>query len=76
VYNEKRAPNSATEATMVAASRKGDGADATDTAQETSNRSAVASEMRRRSRGRVFFILITNSFFGTVLFKSVLVNTC
>lgn len=76
MYSEKRAPNSATEATMVAASRNGDGAVDIDIAEEISNRSAIASSMRRRSRGMVLFILVTNSFFGAVLFKSVLVNTC
>ncbi len=73
-YSEKRAPNSATEATMVAASRYGDGADDIDIDDEISNRSAVASSIRRRSRGMVLFVLVTDSFFRAVLFKSVFVN--
>jgi hypothetical protein len=64
VYSERRAPKSATEATMVAASRNGDGAGDIDAVEEIRSRSAVASNMRRRSRGMVFFVSVTNSFFG------------
>jgi hypothetical protein len=48
---------------MVAASRNGDGADDIDIDDEISNRSAVASRIRRRSRGMVLFVLVTDSFF-------------
>jgi hypothetical protein len=72
VYSEKRAPNSATEATIVAASRNGDGADDIDIAEEISSRSAVASSIRRRRRGTVLFILVTNSFFDRFCLKAFL----
>jgi hypothetical protein len=72
VYSEKRAPNSATEATMVAASRNGDGATDVETVEEIRSRSAVASKIRRSKRGIDFFILVTNFVFGVFCLKAFL----
>jgi hypothetical protein len=57
---------------MVAASRNGDGADDIEIDDEISNRSAVASSIRRRSRGMVLFVLVTDSFFRAFCLKAFL----
>jgi hypothetical protein len=74
MYSEKTAPNSATEATMVAASRNGDEDNDIDMVEEISNKTAVASKIRRSSTGMALFVPITNSSSLTVLFKRILVN--
>ncbi len=58
----------------MAAKRNGDGVVDTENAEKIRRSNPTASSAKRRSRGMVFFILVTNFAFGAVLFKSILVK--
>ncbi len=58
--SEKNAPKSATEATILAAIKNGDGSAAVDIIEEISSKREVVTRISRSRRGMVLFVPITN----------------